>query len=66
MLERYRRDLAEGAVAPAAVVDGLDPGGDRVGRFGVGGERVTVVELGLECRPETFDLAVVPAHAGSG
>ena len=47
VLEGYRVDLAERGVAPAAVVDGLDPGADRGDRGGVGGEVVPVVELGL-------------------
>ena len=64
MLERYRRDVAEGAVAPAAVVDGLDPGADRVDRLGLSGELVTVVELGLQRGPEALDLGVVPALSG--
>ena len=52
-------------MASAAVVDGLDPGADRVGRLGVRGELVTVVELGLQGGSEALDLAVVPAHAGA-
>lgn len=63
--ERYRRGLARGAVASAAVVDALDPGADGVDRLGSGGEGVPVVELGLQGGPEALDLGVVPAHAGA-
>lgn len=53
-------NLTEGAVAPAAVVDGFDPGADVLDRLRVGGELVAVVELGLQGGPEALVLGVVP------
>lgn len=48
-------------MAPAAVVDGFDPGADVLDRLRVGGELVAVVELGLQGGPEALVLGVVPA-----
>src|SRR5690242_19264238 len=64
-LEGYRRCLAEGAVASAAVVGVLDPAGDGVDRLGCGVEAVPLVELGLQGGPEALLLGVVPAHPGT-
>ena len=41
-------DLAERAVAPAVVVDGVDPGGNGTDRLGSGRELMPVVELGFQ------------------
>lgn len=64
VLEGYRADVAKSAVAPAAVVHGLDPLAHGADCLGAGGEAVTVVELGFQRRPETLLLRVVPAHPG--
>ena len=61
VLVGHRGNLTEGAVAPAAVVDGFDPGADDLDRLRVGGELVAVVELGLQGGPEALVLGVVPA-----
>lgn len=52
VFEVYGAEVVEGAVASAAVVDGLDPGGDSHHRCLPGGELVSVVELGFEGGPE--------------
>lgn len=64
VFEGYRTDLAEGSVASAVVVDGVDPSADGMDRLGVGDEVVSVVELGLQCGPEAFLLGIVPARPG--
>lgn len=51
-------------MAPAAVVDRLDPTGDGVDRDGTGGEVVALVELGLRRGAEAFLLSDVPARGG--
>ena len=49
----------------APVVDGIDPATDRGDGLQVILEVAAIVELGLERRPETLLLGIVPTHPGA-
>lgn len=61
VLEGYRRDVAERAVTPEVVVDGVDPAADGVDRLSSGRELMPLVELGFQGRPETL-LSALSQH----
>lgn len=64
VFEGYRR-IWSGGCSVVGGVDGLDLGGDGLDRLRVGGELVSVVELGFQGGAEALVLNVAPAHPGA-
>lgn len=62
--ECHRVKVAQRAVSSPAVVHLIDPAGHRDDGLQVSVELPPIVELGLQRRPETFLLSVVPTHPG--
>src|SRR5699024_5956289 len=65
VLERDRAGVVEAGVAPATVVDDLDPTGDLAAGLGPSRPEAAVVELGLQRGPERLGHRVVEADSGA-